>query len=88
MFKELGALIDAAGAVAAKSLRISANAVKEALSDKDDEGDHLMGRLGLNPDRLRELGETIDLKEYNSEEGSIIVNANEVDEDEYVLLDL
>lgn len=43
MFKKLGALIDAAGEVAAKSLRISANAVKEALSDKDDEGDHLMG---------------------------------------------
>lgn len=43
MFKELGALIDAAGKVAAKSLRISANAVKEALSDKDYEGDHIMG---------------------------------------------
>lgn len=82
MFKELGSLIDAAGEVAAKSLRISANAVKEALSDKDDEGDHLMGCLVENPDRFRELGlgETIDLKEYKSKD--IIVNANEVDEDE------
>lgn len=84
MFKELGALIDAAGEVAAKSLRISANAVKEALSDKDDEGDHLMGCLVENSDRFRELelGETIDLKEYKSKDGSIIANANEVDEDE------
>lgn len=89
MFKELGALIAAAGEVAAKSLRISANAVKEALSDKDGEGDHLMGYLVDNSDRFRELdsvkkidlGETIDLKEYKSKDGSIIVNANEVDED-------
>lgn len=74
MFKELGALIDAAGEVAAKSksLRISANAVKEALSDKDGEGEHLMGCLVENSDRFR------DLKEYKS----IIVNVNEVDEDE------
>lgn len=95
MFKELGALIAAAGEVAAKSLRISANAVKEALSDKDGEGDHLMGCLVDNSDRFRELdsvkkieivkkidlGETIYLKEYKSKDGSIIVNANEVDED-------
>lgn len=84
MFKELGALIDAAGEVAAKSLRISANAVKEALSDKENEGDHLMGRLVENPNRFSELdlGETIDLKEYKSKDVSIIVNANEVDEDD------
>lgn len=37
MFKELGALIDAAGEAAAKSLRISAKAVKEALSGEDKE---------------------------------------------------
>ena len=55
MFKELGALIAAAGEIAAKSLRISANAVKEALSDKDGEGDYLMGCLVDNSDRFREL---------------------------------
>lgn len=58
--------------------------MKEALSDKEGEGDHLMGCLVENPNRFRELdlGETIDLKEYKSKDVSIIVNANEVDEDE------
>lgn len=83
MFKELGALIDAAGEVVAQSMKISAKAVKEALSDKDDEDDHLMGLVEI-PDGFRELelGETIELKEYKSKDGYIIVNADEVDEDE------
>ena len=87
MFKELGALIDAAGEVAGGlhgNNRVGGNSIAEALSDKEGEGDHLMGCLVENPNRFRELdlGETIDLKEYKSKDVSIIVNANEVDEDE------
>lgn len=84
MFKELGALIDAAGEVAAKSLRISARAVKEALSDNDDDDDHPMGLLVENPERFHENCEKIDLKMFDNKSKNeyIIVNTDEVNKEE------
>lgn len=54
MFKEIGALIDAAGKAAAESLRVSANAVRKALSDEDDNDGRTMGILTSDPKELEE----------------------------------
>ena len=54
MFKEFGALIDAAGKAAAESLRVSANAVRKALSDEDDNDGRTMGILTPDPKELEE----------------------------------
>lgn len=54
MFKEIGALIDAAGKAAAESLRVSANAVRKALSDEDDNDGRTMGILTPDPKELEE----------------------------------
>lgn len=55
MFKEIGALIDAAGKAAAESLRVSANAVRKALSDEDDNDGRTMGILTPDPKELEEI---------------------------------
>jgi|GEM_PF-6832695 len=55
MFKEIGALIDAAGKVAAESLRVSANAVRKALSDEDDNDGRTMGILTPDPKELEDV---------------------------------
>ncbi len=70
MFKELGALIDAAGEVVAKSMKISANAVKEALSDKDDNDGATMGILVPK-----------DMNDFINKFHSEIVKYGEIDED-------
>ena len=54
MFKEIGALIDAAGKAAAESLRVSASAVRKALSDEDDNDGRTMGILTPDPKELEE----------------------------------
>ncbi len=54
MFKEIGALIDAAGKAAAEGLRVSANAVRKALSDEDDNDGRTMGILTPDPKELEE----------------------------------
>lgn len=54
MFKEIGALIDAAGKAAAESLRVSANAVRKALSDEDDNDGRTMDILTPDPKELEE----------------------------------
>lgn len=54
MFKEIGALIDAAGKAAAENLRVSANAVRKALSDEDDNDGRTMGILTPDPKELEE----------------------------------
>lgn len=78
MFKELGALIDAAGEVVAKSMKISAKAVKEALSDKDDNDEPTMGDI-LPPHVELELGDVINISKGKDE---IIIKEDEVDKDE------
>ena len=55
MFKEIGAVIDAAGKAAAESLRVSANAVRKALSDEDDNDGRTMGILTPDPKELEDF---------------------------------
>lgn len=76
MFKELGALIDAAGEVVAKSMKISAKAVKEALSDKGDNDEPTMG--DFLPPHVDELGDVINISKGKDE---IIIKEDEVDKD-------
>lgn len=75
MFKEIGALIDAAGKVTAASLRVSANAVRKALSDEDDNDGCTMGML--TPDS-KELEDFLN-KSESSESKEVIVK---IDKDE------
>ena len=75
MFKEIGALIDAAGKVTAASLRVSANAVRKALSDEDDNDGCTMGML--SPDS-KELEDFLN-KSESSESKEVIVK---IDKDE------
>lgn len=64
MFKEIGSLIDAAGKVAAESLRVSANAVRKALSDEDDNDGRTMGILTPDPKELpKELKDVLNKSE-------------------------
>lgn len=76
MFKEIGALIDAAGKVTAASLRVSANAVRKALSDEDDNDGCTMGML--TPDS-KELEDFLN-KSESSESKEVIVK---IDKDEF-----
>lgn len=76
MFKEIGALIDAAGKVTAASLRVSANAVRKALSDEDDNNGCTMGML--TPDS-KELEDFLN-KSESSESKEVIVK---IDKDEF-----
>lgn len=55
MFKEIGALIDAAGKAAAESLRVSASAVRKALSDEDDNDGRTMGILTPDSKELEDV---------------------------------
>ena len=75
MFKEIGALFDAAGKVTAASLRVSANAVRKALSDEDDNDGCTMGML--TPDS-KELEDFLN-KSESSESKEVIVK---IDKDE------
>lgn len=75
MFKEIGALIDTAGKVTAASLRVSANAVRKALSDEDDNDGCTMGML--TPDS-KELEDFLN-KSESSESKEVIVK---IDKDE------
>lgn len=75
MFKEIGALIDAAGKVTTASLRVSANAVRKALSDEDDNDGCTMGML--TPDS-KELEDFLN-KSESSESKEVIVK---IDKDE------
>lgn len=78
MFKELGALINAAGEVVAHSMKISAKAVKEALSDEDDNDEPTMGKIS-SPHVEHELGDVINISKGKDE---IIIKEDEVDKDE------
>lgn len=68
-------MIDAAGKVTAASLRVSANAVRKALSDEDDNDGCTMGML--TPDS-KELEDFLN-KSESSESKEVIVK---IDKDE------
>lgn len=73
MFKELGTLIEAAGVFAADALKISANTVKEILSEKDDTSEPMCGEVGPAP---KDIDPCMFSNLESSDSDSIIVSSD------------